>query len=46
MDNHKREVQFHIGLSREDQVGRYCIRPGSPGRMQYRPTRSSLLSPI
>lgn len=34
MDNHKREIQFHIGLSREDQVGRYCILPGDPGRCE------------
>ena len=32
MDNQKRKVQFHIELSREDQVGRYCILPGDPGR--------------
>lgn len=34
MDNQKRDVQFHIELSREDQVGRYCILPGDPGRCE------------
>ena len=32
MDNRTRQVQFHIELSREDQVGRYCLLPGDPGR--------------
>ena len=32
MDNTKRDVQFHIHLSREDHLGRYCIVPGDPGR--------------
>jgi uridine phosphorylase len=34
MDNTKREVQFHIHLSREDHLGRYCILPGDPGRCE------------
>lgn len=34
MDNSKRDVQFHIKLSRENNVGRYCILPGDPGRCQ------------
>lgn len=32
MDNSRRAVQFHIQLSREDNIGRYCILPGDPGR--------------
>ena len=34
MDNSKRDLQFHIHLSREDHVGRYCILPGDPGRCE------------
>ena len=34
MDNSKRDVQFHIKFSREDNVGRYCILPGDPGRCE------------
>ncbi len=34
MDSGKRAVQYHIRLSREDQVGRYCILPGDPGRCE------------
>ncbi len=34
MDNTKRDVQFHIHLSREDHLGRYCILPGDPGRCE------------
>lgn len=34
MDNRNREVQFHIELSRQDHVGRYCILPGDPGRCE------------
>lgn len=33
MDNTKRDVQFHIQLSRGD-VGRYVILPGDPGRCE------------
>ncbi|MCD8342211.1 MAG: uridine phosphorylase [Clostridiales bacterium] len=32
MKKEAREVQFHIRLSREDGLGRYCILPGDPGR--------------
>lgn len=34
MDNSKREVQFHIHLSKADRIGRYCILPGDPGRCE------------
>lgn len=30
-DNQKREIQYHINIGK-DQVGRYCILPGDPGR--------------
>ncbi len=34
MDSEKRAVQYHIRLSREDRLGRYCILPGDPGRCE------------
>ncbi len=34
MDSTAREIQYHIHLSREDGVGRYCILPGDPGRCE------------
>lgn len=34
MDMTKREKQFHIQLGPEDQVGRYAILPGDPGRCE------------
>ena len=32
MDQNERERQFHVQLSGADQIGRYCILPGDPGR--------------
>ena len=34
MDMTKREKQYHIQLGPEDQVGRYAILPGDPGRCE------------
>lgn len=34
MDKEARELQFHIRLSREDGLGRYCLLPGDPGRCE------------
>jgi uridine phosphorylase len=34
MDMTKREKQFHIQLGPEDNVGRYAILPGDPGRCE------------
>lgn len=34
MDQTKRDLQFHVHLSREDKLGKYCILPGDPGRCE------------
>ena len=33
MDESRQEIQYHIQCKKGD-VGRYCILPGDPGRMQ------------
>lgn len=34
MNPSNREVQFHLQLTRDTPVGKYCILPGDPGRCQ------------